>query len=58
MTYFSLSLTVVTVHLYTQSESESESIIAMMRCIIFRIPVHVPDMYKDVCYKRMTDGIG
>jgi len=42
----------IAVHLYTQAESESESIISMMRCIIFRIPVHVPDMYKDKTFSK------
>jgi len=42
----------IAVHVYTQSESESESIIAMMRCIIFRIPVHVPDMYRDNTFSK------
>lgn len=42
----------IAVHCYTQSECESESIIAMMRCVIFKIPVHVPDMYKDHTFSK------
>jgi len=42
----------IAVHLYTQAESESESIISMLRCVIFKIPVHVPDMYKDHTFSK------